>query len=129
MQPIFVLWLVAVFALGFAFLSALRAQNGISVLAELAARTEGWESRISDENDRSGCHAKPAHPSVEYPDGDKQAGDRVLLTWDCWIVFPPFAGTSLPAIPYSVSAESVISGKEPSASPSPSSSESPSEPP
>jgi hypothetical protein len=125
-QPIFVLWLVVVFATGFAFLTAMRAQNGIAVLAQRAASQTGWESEIGEENDRSGCNAKPAHPTVEYPDGNKDPGSIIHLTWQCHVLIPAIAGIS-PSISYAVSADAVIAGKEsPSASPSPSPSASPS---
>jgi hypothetical protein len=119
-QPAFVLWLVVIFATGFAFLTAMRAQNGIEVLAQLAASQPGWESEIGAENDRSGCHAKPAHPDVEYPNGNKDPGSIIHLTWQCNVLVPAIAGIS-PSISYAVSADAVISGKEsPSASASPS---------
>ena len=91
--------LVGMAAISFLYVSRAQMQNGIDVLAQLAAQDPGWRNAVSSENERTDCNAAPLQPDVEYPDEQ-----RVLLTWHChlntrWI----FDG-----LPITVSSEAVI---------------------
>lgn len=89
-------------------------QNSIGVIVAIAAfepTTSEWRSKVADENERSGCHASPLQPTVVYPDGDDQPGDRLRMTWHCH--YQSLIGTATIApdgISYTVTAEAVIGG-------------------
>lgn len=96
--PVLMALILAMIAIFYLDLQVRRAQNGIDVLAQLAAQDPGWRSAVSSENERTDCNADPLQPDVEYPD------QRVLLTWHChlntrWI----FDG-----LPITVSSEAVV---------------------
>jgi hypothetical protein len=55
------------------------AQNGIEVLTRIAATDPGWQSRVVDENRRTGCNANPLMPTMTY------GKDTVIGRWSCWI--------------------------------------------
>jgi hypothetical protein len=102
--PIMLAILLGVAGVFFLDLSTRRMQNGVDVLAELAAVDPGWQAKVASEDARTGCHANPQMPDVAYPDGNAAPGSRILLTWAChlstrWV----FDGT-----PITVSAEAVI---------------------
>lgn len=102
--PLMLTILLGVVAVFYLDLSHRAMQNGVDVLAQLAARGPTWVAKVPDENDRTRCNADPLMPEVEYPDTLALPGNRVLLTWHChlethWI----FDG-----LPVTVSSEAVI---------------------
>jgi hypothetical protein len=83
--PVLLLLLLGLIGTGYAFLSRMQAQNGITVLAGVAATDPGesWPSIVEDENRRTNCHADPLMPETEYPDGNAEPGSRIVLRWFC----------------------------------------------
>jgi Flp pilus assembly protein TadG len=82
-MPVLLLLLLGIIGVGYLFLSLLTYQNGVDVLARLAARGGEWQSVVAEENARTRCNASPLLPSVTYPDGDAEPGSRLLLSWNC----------------------------------------------
>ena len=77
-MPILLSILLGMAAIGFLYVSQHRMQNGIDVLAQLAAQDPSWRSAVPSENERTDCNAEPLQPeATAYPDG------RILLTWSC----------------------------------------------
>lgn len=104
MLPIFMAILLGVAGVFYLDLSTRAMQNGVDVLAKLAAQDPGWRSKVASEDERTHCNANPPQPDVTYPDGNSDPGSRLLLTWQCrlstkWV----FDG-----LPITVSAEGVI---------------------
>ncbi len=98
--PVLMLVLLGVIGVFYLDLSTRKMQQGIDVLAQLAAHDDSWRTAVASENARTGCHANPVVPEVTYPDRNHR---RMLLTWHCrletrWI----FDG-----LPITVSAEAV----------------------
>lgn len=117
--PIIMLLLLGVIGTGYLFHRQLVFQNGVAVLAELAADNgprQDWHSKVVSENERTGCHAQPLEPDVSYPDGGKALpGSRILLTWHCHLQ----TGWMFDGLPVTVSAEAVLERANPQPSPSP----------
>ena len=104
-------------------------QNGVDVMAQWAAVDmsaspgESWKSgfnRIVDEEaEQWGCLDQDG-PEVSFPDGTHEAGDRVLVAWDC--TYEPKLTPALGIeVPIRVESEAVVPYVAPPA-PSPSSS-------
>lgn len=85
MIPVMLLILLGVVGIFYADVQVRRAQDGIDVLADLAAADPGesWKAKVPGEDVRTGCHADPLMPTVEYPDGGAEPGNRILLRWFC----------------------------------------------
>jgi hypothetical protein len=114
--PLMMFILLGVFGVFYLDLQHRSMQNSIDVLADVAAlrHDDSWHSLVGEEDVRSGCHADPQQPDVEYPDGNAEAGSRILLRWHCtlrtnWV----FDGSKI-----TVEAERVI-GPTPTTAPSP----------
>jgi hypothetical protein len=114
--PVMFALMFAVFEVGFLMVGVMRAQNGIDVLTDLAANDPGWQSKVREEDERTGCNADPRMPTIEYLDDENMPLARVRGTWHCYISGPLF---KVP-IPVTVSSEAVTAKEAPSASPSPS---------
>lgn len=78
-------------------------QNGVDVLAQLAASDPDWRSKVPSEDDRTSCHGNP--PDARYPDDDESSGDRVVVTWTCR--YSPLVLSQL-AVPVTVQSEAMI---------------------
>jgi hypothetical protein len=116
--PLLMLVMLAVLSIYFLDVQRRDMQQGVDVLADLAATDddESWHSMAGEENDRHSCNADPLVPDVEYLDGHRDPGGRLLMTWHCTLVTNwIFDGTRV-----DVSAERVIPGLVPSATVSPS---------
>lgn len=85
--PLLLLVLFGVLATGYLGIVRPQMQNGVDVLAQLAAREETWRDHVPSENARVRCNAEPLEPAVSYPDG-AGSGHRIRLTWHC---HDPFA--------------------------------------
>lgn len=103
-MPVLLTLLLGIIGVGFLFLSMLRMQNGVDVLAQLAAAEPGWETHVQSEDSRTACHADPLQPAVAYPDGSTDSGHRVELTWHCHL----HTGWLFDGLPITVSSEAVI---------------------
>ncbi len=71
-------------------LATRRMQNGVDVLAQLAAQGPDWRAEVAAEDRRTNCNADPQMPEVI------EDGKTVLLRWTChlrtdWI----FDGTEI----------------------------------
>lgn len=112
-MPLMLLILLGVVGVFYLDLQTRRMQEGVDVLAQLAANDPGWQGKVAGENDRTRCNANPLQPDVTYPDGGRAPGNRILLTWHCFLETKwLFDGT-----PITVEGEAVI-GKQPEPSPS-----------
>lgn len=79
--PIMLTILLAVVGVFYLDLSHRKMQNGVDVLAQLAATDPGWRSKVADEDTRAKCNG--GQPEATYPDGNQAPGSRVHLTWNC----------------------------------------------
>ncbi|HKY59401.1 MAG TPA: TadE/TadG family type IV pilus assembly protein [Gemmatimonadota bacterium] len=82
--PVIVVLLGLVLGGPFALWQAIRMQNAIAVLAELAAAdpTDGWRAEVAAENERVGCNANPLQPDEEIR--TTASGMQVKrLVWHC----------------------------------------------
>lgn len=126
-----VLPLLIFLLLGFgeaAFLVATREgyQNGVKVLAEWAASEmyeqpgeswqSGWGRVVNDEQGRTGCGGVP---TVSFPDGGHDPGDRVRVRWSC-TYHPRITSNIWQGLPVTVESEAVVPGFLPVPTPSPS---------
>jgi len=82
-MPLMLTILLGVIGVFYLDLRARDFQNGVDVLAELAASDPGWQAKTASEDERVACHANPVQPDVSYPDGGAAPGDRILLRWAC----------------------------------------------
>jgi hypothetical protein len=119
--PVLLLLLLGIIGTGYLFHRQLIFQNGVDVLAQLAAGTgprSDWHAAVVSENQRTGCHADPLEPTLTYPDGGKALpGRRLLATWACHLK----TGWLFDGLPVTVSAEAVLERANPAApEPSPS---------
>ncbi len=104
--PVMLFILLGVIGVFYLDIATRRDQNGIDVLAQLAATDPDWHAAVHDEDMRTGCHADPEQPT------ETRTAQTVLLTWTChlrtrWL----FDGLTV-----TVSSEAVTA---PSPSPSP----------
>lgn len=111
MLPVMLAVLLGVIGILYLDISTRRMQQGVDVLADLAAQDPDWRASVPFENDRTGCNANPVQPDATYT----HDGRAVLLTWHChletrWL----FDG-----LPVTVEGEAVIAAT-PAASPAPS---------
>lgn len=82
--PVLLLILLGIVGTGYLFLSRMQAQNGVTVLAEVAATSpEDWDAIVADENRRSNCNADPLMPEIEQLDGNAAPGSRLVVTMFC----------------------------------------------
>jgi Flp pilus assembly protein TadG len=84
-MPIMLTILLGVAGVFYLDLSTRKMQQGVDILAQLAAQSPSWTAKVADENVRANCNASPLQPEVAYPDGGKKPkkGDRIRLTWSC----------------------------------------------
>lgn len=126
--PLLFALLYGILWVGVLELSALRAQNGIDVLADLAAAGPGWQSEVKAQDERTGCNASPHTPDSTETEGPNGT-TIVSLVWNCHPALPPVPFIDVGAVAIEVEASAVMPGEEvsPSASPSQEPSPSPSE--
>jgi Flp pilus assembly protein TadG len=103
--PVLIAILGGMAGVGFLWFSQHRMQTGVEILAELASDgTQDWRTKVASEDARTDCNASPAEPTVTYPDGTANDGDRILLVWECHLD----SGWLFDGLPITVSAEAVI---------------------
>jgi hypothetical protein len=117
--PVLLALLLGIIGTGYLFHRQLIFQNGISVLAELAAGNgprSDWHAKVVSENTRTGCNASPLDPDLTYPDGKALPGNRLVATWHCHL----HTGWLFDGLPVTVSSEAVLQrANPPEPSPSP----------
>lgn len=79
--PLMLAILLGVIGVFYADLQVRSMQQGIDVLAQLAATDETWRDQVQEQDERSGCHAQPLMPDERR----EAAGEHeiVTLTWHC----------------------------------------------
>ena len=76
--PLLMVLIVGIIEIGLLFGTRLAAQNGVSVMADLAAVGADWQAVAPAENARSGCGADPVTPVATMLDEQ-----RLELVWHC----------------------------------------------
>lgn len=102
--PVLLFLLLGIIGVGYLAHARVLYQNGVDVLAQVAAHDPNWRSKVPEEDRRTHCHADPNLPAIEYPDGNDASGSRIALTWHCHIE----TGWLFDGLPVTVSSEAVI---------------------
>jgi hypothetical protein len=123
-MPIFMALLLGFGEIAFMTGTRFGYQNGVDVLADWAAQQmagtpgeswqSGWNQVVREEASRTKCD--DLNPTLSFPDGTHEWGDRVLVTWQCHYtpkVVPGWGGVT-----FTVQSEAVVPGTAPPPSPS-----------